>query len=88
MVKSSEANSPQHEEFENMLLVAHYYAARSAMLGQKQLEGLATKLSVALLRHTEIVPADKAFYEAGVQCRVSFSLKCWKYLCLVGPGKK
>ena len=27
------------------------------------------KLSVSLLRHTDIVPADKAFFEAGTHCR-------------------
>lgn len=32
---------------------------------------IATKLSVSLLRHTELVPADKAFYEAGLACKVS-----------------
>lgn len=26
---------------------------------------------MSLLRHTELVPADKAFYEAGLACRVS-----------------
>lgn len=32
---------------------------------------MSAKLSVSLLRHTELVPADKAFYEAGLACRVS-----------------
>lgn len=32
---------------------------------------VAAKLSVSLLRHTELIPADKAFYEAGLSCRVS-----------------
>ncbi len=27
------------------------------------------KLSVALLRHSDIIPADKAFYEAGAAAR-------------------
>lgn len=27
-----------------------------------------TKLSVSLLRHSDIIPADKAFYEAGIYC--------------------
>ena len=27
------------------------------------------KISTSLLRHTEIIPADKAFYEAGMACR-------------------
>lgn len=31
---------------------------------------VAAKLSVSLLRHTELIPADKAFYEAGLACRV------------------
>ncbi|XP_005107698.1 intraflagellar transport protein 172 homolog isoform X2 [Aplysia californica] len=69
MAKSSEARSPQHEEFERMLLIAHYYAVRSAALGQKSLESVAGKLSVSLLRHTDVVPADKAFYEAGMTCK-------------------
>ncbi|XP_023687337.1 intraflagellar transport protein 172 homolog [Paramormyrops kingsleyae] len=66
LVKSAEANSPAHEEFEQMLLVAHYYATRSAARGVDQLNTLAAKLSISLLRHTELVPADKAFYEAGM----------------------
>ncbi len=73
MQKSSDAGSPQHEEFENMLLIAHYYAARAAAMGHKSLESVAAKLSTALLRHTDIVPADKAFFEAGVMCKVWYT---------------
>uniref|UniRef100_A0A7N8X2V0 Intraflagellar transport protein 172 homolog n=1 Tax=Mastacembelus armatus TaxID=205130 RepID=A0A7N8X2V0_9TELE len=71
LIKSSEANSPAHEDFEQMLLTVHYYATRSAAKGVEQLSCLfiATKLSVSLLRHTELIPADKAFYEAGLACR-------------------
>lgn len=36
-MKSSEANSPAHEEFETMLLIAHYYATRSAAQSVKEL---------------------------------------------------
>ncbi|XP_071324251.1 intraflagellar transport protein 172 homolog [Trachinotus anak] len=67
--KSAEANSPAHEDFEQMLLIAHYYATRAAAKGVEQLISVAAKLSVSLLRHTELVPADKAFYEAGLACR-------------------
>ncbi|KAF7654055.1 hypothetical protein LDENG_00075250, partial [Lucifuga dentata] len=35
--KSAEASSPVHEEFEQMLLIAHYYATRSAANGVEQL---------------------------------------------------
>ena len=55
-----------------MLLIAHYYCTRSAALSQKSLESIAGKLSVSLLRHTDIIPADKAFYEAGIICRVRY----------------
>ena len=72
MSKSNEANSPQHEEFESMLLIAHYYAARSAAMGHKSTESIAAKLSVSLLRHTDIIPADKAFFEAGLMTKVSY----------------
>ncbi|KAM3856962.1 intraflagellar transport protein 172 homolog [Vipera latastei] len=67
--KSSEANSPAHEEFETILLISHYYATRSAAQSIKQLETVAAKLSISLLRHTEIIPADKAFYEAGTAAK-------------------
>ncbi|VEL39877.1 unnamed protein product [Protopolystoma xenopodis] len=30
---------------------------------------IAAKLSISLLRHSDIIPADKAFYEAGINCR-------------------
>ncbi|XP_074847703.1 intraflagellar transport protein 172 homolog isoform X2 [Carettochelys insculpta] len=34
------------------------------------LDVVATKLSIALLRHTDLIPADKAFYEAGTAAKV------------------
>lgn len=37
MSKSAEANSPAHEDFEQMLLISHYYATRSAARGVEQL---------------------------------------------------
>lgn len=39
MSRSAEANSPAHEDFEEMLLIAHYYATRSAAKGVEQLVG-------------------------------------------------
>ncbi|XP_042189213.1 intraflagellar transport protein 172 homolog [Callorhinchus milii] len=69
LVKSSEANSPAHEEFEQMLLIVHYYATRAGSLGVNQLDITAAKLSISLLRHTDTIPADKAFYEAGMAAK-------------------
>ncbi|XP_063770977.1 intraflagellar transport protein 172 homolog isoform X3 [Pseudophryne corroboree] len=70
MVKGSEVNSPAHHEFEQMMLIAHYYSTRSAAQGVQQLDVMAVKLCVALLRHTDLLPADKAFYEAGMAAKV------------------
>ncbi|KAJ8275180.1 hypothetical protein COCON_G00098050 [Conger conger] len=69
LVKTSEANSPAHEEFEQMLLISHYCAARSAAKSAQQLDTVAAKLSISLLRHTDLIPADKAFYEAGLSAK-------------------
>jgi intraflagellar transport protein 172 len=56
--------------FEELLLIAHYFAARSAYSKTPDIAELATLVAVALLRHTDILPADKAFYEAGIACKV------------------
>ncbi|CAH2245239.1 intraflagellar transport 172 homolog [Pelobates cultripes] len=69
LVKSSEANSGAHQEFEQMLQIAHYYSTRSASLSVPQLEVLAAKLCISLLRHTSLLPADKSFYEAGMAAK-------------------
>ena len=68
--KSPEANGPDHKDFERYLVISHYYATRSSAMAHKSLDSIATKLSVSMLRHTDIVPADKAFFEAGMMCRV------------------
>ena len=34
-------------------------------------ETLCAKISVSLLRYSDIIPCDKAFYEAGMACKVS-----------------
>ena len=61
--------------FGRFLLLAHYCAARAAFLlaapKEPALRLLATQISIALLRFTDLpsLPADKAFYEAGIACR-------------------
>ena len=70
MNHSAEAGSAVHDVFQTMLYVAHLLAARSAAYGVDQLTLVASKISVALLRYTELVPADKAFFEAGIDAKV------------------
>ena len=70
LAQSSEARTEVHETFETLLTIAHYYAMRSAAMSHSVLETVAAKLSVSLLRHTDIIPADRAFFEAGIFCKV------------------
>ncbi|XP_063277854.1 intraflagellar transport protein 172 homolog isoform X3 [Prinia subflava] len=68
LLKSGEGSAPVQEEFERMLLVSHYCATRAAVQGL-QLDMVAAQLSISLLRHTDLLPADKAFYEAGMAAK-------------------
>ncbi|ESO08535.1 hypothetical protein HELRODRAFT_74793 [Helobdella robusta] len=61
-----QSKNAESDEFYNMFLAAHYYATRSACINHDSLAQLTCKLSTSLLRHSDLVPADKAFYEAGV----------------------
>ena len=65
------AGSEFQLEFDNLLLIVHYYTFRAAMKGLTGLDDQIAKISTCLLRYTEIIPADKAFYEAGLACRAA-----------------
>ena len=41
----------------------HYVALKAACTEQGSLKDLVMKIAISLLRYTDIVPADKAFYE-------------------------
>ena len=58
-------------EFQRYLLVAHYFAIRAACFGHHQLTSIGAKISVAMLRYTDIIPVDKAFFEAGQMAKVT-----------------
>lgn len=66
-VSSIEKDAKEH--FMTLLLIAHYFAVRAACRQMPSLQFLGSKISVALLRYTNIIPVDKAFYEAGVDVR-------------------
>lgn len=47
-------------------------------------EPIAVKLTISLLRHSDIVPVDKAFYEAGLAAKVRGNCPCHTkvYICV------
>ena len=58
-------------------LMNHNFVCLLLLLFFRQ-DTLAAKLSISLLRHSDIVPCDKAFYEAGVAAKVSDSFHVLK----------
>jgi intraflagellar transport protein 172 len=67
--KSADKDGFDHRFFQKLLLITHYNTMRCSCVGNDQLDPIAAKLSISLLRHTDLIPADKAFYEAGIMCQ-------------------
>lgn len=57
------------DHFQQLLLIAHYYMTRSVCRQVPSLNFIANKISVALLRYTDLIPVDKGFFEAGMDLR-------------------
>jgi intraflagellar transport protein 172 len=66
--KQSKGTTSSMKEFEKLLLVVHYGAVRVHARNYR-LDELVATLSLTLLRFTTIIPPDRAFYEAGVDCK-------------------
>lgn len=62
-------DAEQVDRFENLLLISNYYATRAACRQIPALNGIAAKISTALLRYSETIPVDKAYFEAGMDLR-------------------
>lgn len=58
------------KEFEKYMFISHLYAMRCAFRDISSLGTLVIKCLVALLRYTDTIPADKAYYEAGIATQV------------------
>jgi len=61
------------DEFERIVWVATLAAAK-AISAQQGLKQTALKLAIALLKYVADVPADKAFYDAGMACKAGGKL--------------
>ncbi|EJD74502.1 intraflagellar transporter osm-1 [Loa loa] len=57
--------------FNRYLEIAHYGALRSAILeyGGTEIELIAAQITISFIRYSDIMQADKVFYEAGMACR-------------------
>ena len=80
--RSAQERSGALEEFEHYLLAAHYLALFSVCTKVKSLGPLSAKLSIALLRYTDVVPADRAFYIAGSRAKVPAYVPAKVCMCI------
>lgn len=70
MKTTPDATSKYKVQLEKILWCVHYYVNRLSFQNAPGMETLAAKISISLLRYIGIIPAEKAFYEAGQACRV------------------
>jgi tetratricopeptide (TPR) repeat protein len=67
-VVAASSASPD-EATERLLLIAHYLVVKSVLTSLKQTHpsslDLLSKVTISLLRYTDVIRVDKAFYEAG-----------------------
>jgi intraflagellar transport protein 172 len=61
-----------YQQMDSLLWVSHFFANKVAFQNSQSLEILAAKTAVSLLRFCGLVPVERAFYDAGILCRVSF----------------
>eukprot|EP00929_Paragymnodinium_shiwhaense_P046200 TRINITY_DN2351_c0_g3_i1.p1 TRINITY_DN2351_c0_g3~~TRINITY_DN2351_c0_g3_i1.p1 ORF type:complete len:1765 (+),score=574.01 TRINITY_DN2351_c0_g3_i1:160-5454(+) len=61
--------SPQATEFAKTLLAAHFQMLRDRLREQPKAANLVAKLSISLCRYCAEFPVDRAFYEAGLDCK-------------------
>lgn len=68
-LKGSDSETGAFDRFDQLLLIAHYYSTRAACRQIPALQSIGVKITTALLRYTDIIPCDKAFFEAGLDLR-------------------
>ncbi|XP_018399953.1 PREDICTED: intraflagellar transport protein 172 homolog [Cyphomyrmex costatus] len=64
-------SSPSSDKFEHLLKAAHFSAVKHGCRLFPALSGVVVKTSVSLLRYTDILHADKYYYEAGMAARTA-----------------
>lgn len=66
-----EDRSPQAAEFHKALLAAHYHTVRNRVKDANKALELAAKTSIALCRYCTEFPVDRAFFNAGSDCKLA-----------------
>ena len=78
LTNNSSLNNLERDVFEKHLLISHYLTIKSILEDLKRepkwsnnanVKDLYLKITVSLLRYTDVIRTDKAFYEAGTAAR-------------------
>ncbi|XP_053982609.1 intraflagellar transport protein 172 homolog [Hylaeus volcanicus] len=69
--KNLKSTTAPRSKFERLLQSSHYAAVKRACSDYPVLSGLVLKCSITLLRYTDFLLADRAYYEAGVETRTA-----------------
>lgn len=69
LTKNIEGSVPNEIKFQRLLRAAHYSAVKLACQQYKSLSNLSVKLSISLLRYTDILLADRCYYETGIETK-------------------
>eukprot|EP00927_Polykrikos_kofoidii_P024133 TRINITY_DN22013_c0_g1_i2.p1 TRINITY_DN22013_c0_g1~~TRINITY_DN22013_c0_g1_i2.p1 ORF type:complete len:1608 (-),score=419.80 TRINITY_DN22013_c0_g1_i2:44-4867(-) len=64
-------NSPQATEFQSALMASHLWMLRDQLRESKANINLVAKISISLCRYCAEFPVDRAFYEAGADCKAA-----------------
>mmetsp|Transcript_17930 Transcript_17930/g.51630 ORF Transcript_17930/g.51630 Transcript_17930/m.51630 type:complete len:974 (+) Transcript_17930:3-2924(+) len=67
----SEDRSPQAAEFWKSLLVSHFQMIRTRLRESKKMPEVVAKISTSLCRYCTEFPVDKAFHDAGLDCKTA-----------------
>ncbi|XP_026827198.1 intraflagellar transport protein 172 homolog isoform X2 [Ooceraea biroi] len=62
-------SSPSSDKFERLLQAAHLSAVKHGCRSYPALTSIVVKVSVSLLRYTDVLLADRFYYEAGIAAR-------------------
>jgi intraflagellar transport protein 172 len=60
--------SPAGKEFSKYLQVAHFANLKN-LYQKEQVQPLLSRMSVSLLRYSNLIRLDKVYYEAGINCK-------------------
>lgn len=69
LTKQIEGSASSEEKFGRLLQAAHYSAIKNACQSFPTLAQLTVKTSISLLRFSDILLADRCYYDAGVESR-------------------